>query len=492
MPKNTRLLKTIAQQSGEKFWEVRALAEQGGKKLGEVFIYGPIFSEKWWDEDVAPKALKEEIDALGDIDTLYVRINSPGGNVFAGHAIYNILRRVDAEVVVTIDGIAASAASVIAMAGDRIISAKNGMLMIHNAWTWAIGNSKELRKTADLLDQIQKTLVAVYQDKTGLPKDEIVAMLDEETWLTADEMLEKKFIDQIDETKEVVASIRDDKLVVNGREFDVSAFGVLPPFSGVENRQAAAEVAEPRSEPGPEPKVDRPSSALRRAFSVVARALGFDGEDREKVVMEITDDAIVLNDAQVSSESEASTDVEESEKGSGEHMGDVKNTAQSAPETPVAETTKDVVNMDPEQLMARLAELERRAQDAEAMARAERDKRVEAEFVKRVEAYGTLPMAATELGPIMKRASEAMSKEDFNEIENLLKAVGNALDQSKLFDSVGVSGDGDTSPLGQYRAELKKVKEANPTLDHASASLQAFGNLPADVQTKLHESGAEL
>src|SRR5690606_7844670 len=117
------------------------LKNESGGDAGEVHIYGPIYDSKWFDEDVAPKALKEEIDALGDIETLYVRINSPGGSAFAGIAIYNMLRRLDAEVVVTVDGLAASAASIIAMAGDKVSVSKGAMLMIHNAWTWAVGEA---------------------------------------------------------------------------------------------------------------------------------------------------------------------------------------------------------------------------------------------------------------------------------------------------------------------------------------------------------------
>src|SRR5690606_36046276 len=119
----------------EKFWEVRSLKNG---KAGEVFIYGIIASTKWYDDDVTPKSFKQDIDALGDIETLYVRINSPGGSVWSGNAIYNILRRVNAEVIVTIDGLAASAASIIAMAGDKVRIAKNGMLMIHDPWAVAI------------------------------------------------------------------------------------------------------------------------------------------------------------------------------------------------------------------------------------------------------------------------------------------------------------------------------------------------------------------
>src|SRR5690606_295616 len=274
MPRRDRML-SVVQQAGTKFWDVKALTSEMGGAAGEVYIYGYIVGTKWFDDEVAPKALKDEIDALGDIETLYVRINSPGGSVFAGNAIYNILRRVDAEVIVTIDGLAASAASIIAMAGDKVIMAQNAQFMIHDPWTFAVGNSKELRKAADGLDTIQKGSVAVYKEKTGLSEDEIKDMLADDTWMDAEEAKAKGFVDEIDGSIEVAASLMGDKLIVNGQEFDASIFGVLPPFEGVAS-------AEDGSREGRE----RPNTGLRRAFGVIAKALGFDDEPRGGIASE--------------------------------------------------------------------------------------------------------------------------------------------------------------------------------------------------------------
>lgn len=492
MPKRReRMLKAI-QQSGGKFWDVRAASDDNGKAAGEVYIYGPIVGNKWYDDDVTPKSLKKEIDALGDIETLYVRINSPGGSVFAGNAIYNIIRRVDAEVVVTIDGLAASAASIIAMSGDKVIIAKNGMLMIHDAWTFAIGNAKELRKTADVLDQIQKALVAVYHDKTGLPKNEIIAMLDEETWMDAEEAKKLGFVDQIDETKEVAASLRGDKLIVNDQEFDASIFGVLPPFEGI----AAQEREQER---------DRSWGTIKRAFGALASALGLKYDGVEKATVEEAQTASsVLADADqtdpnpatepqnegASGDETVPDDQETNEKGSGEDMPNDEKMPQAAQDKSTnvhADLATDIKSMSPEDIEARLKELEQRALAAEEMARAERDKRVESEFIDRVKGYGTLPVDASMFGPVMKRASEALSKEDFDQIESVLKAAGAALEQSDLFRSRGYDGEGDTSAAGQYRAKLKEVKAENPGLSEAEASIEAFNRLPADVQAKVYK-----
>src|SRR5690554_544642 len=128
-------------------------------KTGELILYGEISDYTWWGDEVTPKQFKEDLDALGDIDILNVYINSPGGDVFAGQAIYSMLKRHKAYVNVFIDGIAASIASLIAMAGDKVIMPANAMMMIHNPWVFATGNANDLRKIADDLDKIRDSMI---------------------------------------------------------------------------------------------------------------------------------------------------------------------------------------------------------------------------------------------------------------------------------------------------------------------------------------------
>ncbi len=215
------VLRVVNDARQKPFWEVRAAANSNE---GELLIYGPIFSEAFFEDEVSPAAIREALDDLGDIDTLNVYINSPGGNVFAGNAIYNILKRHSAQIVVYVDGLAASAASVVAMAGDRIIMPVNSMLMIHDAWTIAIGNAAEFRKTADVLDQIGKSLVAAYQARTGMSAEEIAQLMADETWMTAEEAVEMGFADEVEEDQAVAASIEGSQLTVNGLVCDLSMF----------------------------------------------------------------------------------------------------------------------------------------------------------------------------------------------------------------------------------------------------------------------------
>lgn len=187
-----------------KFWNFIKNSDM----VGELQLYGEIANETWWGDEITPKDFKKDLDKLGDISTLNVYINSPGGDVFAGQAIHSMLKRHKAKVNVYVDGLAASIASVIAMAGDKVIMPKNAMMMIHKPWTEAWGNSADFRKVADDLDKMSESIKEAYMSKaTELSLDDITEIMDEETWLTAQDCLDYGFADEIEETKAVAACI---------------------------------------------------------------------------------------------------------------------------------------------------------------------------------------------------------------------------------------------------------------------------------------------
>jgi ATP-dependent Clp protease, protease subunit len=193
-----------------KFWEIKMSAD--GSNSADIFIYGDITSYPWDETDTSAASFKKELDDAGDVNTINLYINSPGGSVFEGVAIYNILKRHKAKVNVHVDALAASIASVIAMAGDTIFMPKNSMMMIHNPWTWAYGNAAELRKVADDLDRIGQSVKQTYLQKAGdkLTEEKLQEMLDKETWLSADEAYEYGLCDVVLEASQIAASISDE------------------------------------------------------------------------------------------------------------------------------------------------------------------------------------------------------------------------------------------------------------------------------------------
>jgi len=175
-----------------------------GAKTGEIWLYD-VVGEGFFG-GMSAKTFNDELNKLGKVDTINLRINSPGGSVFDGVAIYNTLKRHPARLEVDVDGIAASIASVIAMAGDEIRIAANAMMMIHDPYGMSMGNSDEMRKTADLLDQIKGTIVDTYAKRTGETDSTIAAMMSNETWMTADEARRYGFADTVTEEQRIAAS----------------------------------------------------------------------------------------------------------------------------------------------------------------------------------------------------------------------------------------------------------------------------------------------
>jgi len=155
-----------------------------------------------------------------------------------------MLKRHPAQKNVYIDGLAASIASVIAMAGDTIYMPKNAMLMIHKAWTMAIGNAHDLRKLADDMDKIDESILSTYQAKTGLESEKIMEMVNAENWMTAEEAVALGFADVIEGTMKIAASMNKDYLILNGLSFDLSRFR-NPPKQALDSSEAEPLVKEP-------------------------------------------------------------------------------------------------------------------------------------------------------------------------------------------------------------------------------------------------------
>ncbi len=160
-----------------------------------LYLNGTIADESWYDDDVTPQIFADELNAgNGDVT---VWINSPGGDCVAAAQIYNLLKEYKGNVTVKIDGLAASAASVIAMAGDTVLMSPVSTMMIHNPSTIAAGDSAEMQKAVQMLDEVKESIINAYEIKTGLSRRELGRLMDSEYWMNANEALEKHFIDGI-------------------------------------------------------------------------------------------------------------------------------------------------------------------------------------------------------------------------------------------------------------------------------------------------------
>lgn len=180
-----------------KFWN---WVKNEGEETRTLYLSGEISDETWFGDEVTPKMFKDELMAgSGDI-TLW--INSPGGDVFAAAQIYNMLMDYPGRVTVKIDGLAASAASVIAMAGSQVEMSPVAMMMIHNPITVAIGDSKEMQKAIDMLSEVKESIVNAYEIKTGLSRNKISRLMDAESWFNAKKAVEMGFADSILYTQE--------------------------------------------------------------------------------------------------------------------------------------------------------------------------------------------------------------------------------------------------------------------------------------------------
>lgn len=164
----------------------------------ELTIYGDIVSMKWFENDVTHFDFAEELAKVAT-PNITVRINSYGGEVGQGLGIYNLLKEWEGNVTTVCDGFACSAASLVFMAGKSRVMPKTSLLMIHNAWTIAVGDSEDFRKMADDLAKINEPLIESYVIATGLPRSKIIKMMNEETWITADEAFEMGFATKIQE-----------------------------------------------------------------------------------------------------------------------------------------------------------------------------------------------------------------------------------------------------------------------------------------------------
>lgn len=179
----------------QKFWIWNKLSDASA----ELFLFGVLSNATWFDDEVTPKTFSDELKALGDVGEVVVRINSPGGDVFAAISISGMLRDHPARIVAQVDGLCASAATLVMANADTVRVSPESMIMIHDPSTMAAGTAEAMDKAAAFLRKAKENIIDVYERRTGIDRDELAQMMADETWLNGAEAVALKFADELTE-----------------------------------------------------------------------------------------------------------------------------------------------------------------------------------------------------------------------------------------------------------------------------------------------------
>ena len=231
----------------KKFWNwVNQTDAESGQVERILELYGTIAEESWFDDEVTPQMFHDELFAGSGPVTVW--LNSPGGDCVAASQIYAMLMDYKGSVTVKIDGIAASAASVIAMAGTNVLMAPTAMMMIHNPMTMAFGNHDDMEKAIAMLDEVKESIINSYEIKTGMSRAKLSHLMDQETWMNANKAIELGFADDV-LTDEKKKKCNDASFSFSGRKVETT---LLNKLTAKCKAVKAAEKQEPVEEPKPE------------------------------------------------------------------------------------------------------------------------------------------------------------------------------------------------------------------------------------------------
>lgn len=277
-----------------KFWD---FIPGTATKPPELLLYGTISSQQsWWEDRVTPAQFNRELAALGeDVPEIVVRVNSPGGDVFAANAIYTRLKDHGAKITVKVDGWAASAATIIAMAGDTIKIPRNGVFMIHDpAMTvWDTFRAEDFERMAQELKVIKQSIINAYSVKTGKTADEISAFMADETWWTGDEAVENGFCDELmfEEAQTVIENAG--RIIVNSVPIDIGSFQSVPKML-LDSPAATPENKPQKEEEEMEPKnAITTIEALKAAYPDLTAAIEDNARREERIRIKALEDAAV-------------------------------------------------------------------------------------------------------------------------------------------------------------------------------------------------------
>lgn len=437
----------------KKFWSMQ---KSKVSNEGEIYLYGEIASaSSWWSDNVTPTQFQKDLASLGDIKVLNVYMNSLGGEVFAGQAIHNMIQRCTAEVRIHVDGIIASIATVIAMAGT-IYMPRNAMMMIHNPWSRVAGNADDLRKMATDLDKIAEAMVAAYETKAKITRDEIIGLMKAETWLTAEEAFALGFCDVITDAKEMAASISAGIFSLGGQEIPIANIQnvaqLLAKFSPT--LMLGESIIPKKEEPVMDFKTLTASLPLAQQNVINAHVTSIEASQTQKVT-----------------ELQAALDT------ANENLRTAQEAAQASQATATLTDEAFLASL-PEPVRARYV-----ADQASANAAIEKAAVAEAaaklqNFVQKAKAFDKIPVKADDFGKVLMAVSDAVP-EAFAQIEATLAAVNAALETSIMFEAMGSGQAKDVDPLVAIEAKALELQAADAAITKEQAFAKACKDNPA-------------
>ncbi len=228
----------------KRFWKWTNQADGSESEERILELYGTIAEESWFDDDITPKMFRDELFAGKGPVTIW--INSPGGDCIAASQIYSMLMDYPSDVTVKIDGIAASAASVIAMAGTNVLMAPTALMMIHNPMTIAFGDHEDMQKAIEMLGEVKESIINAYEIKTSLSRAKLSHLMDSETWMNANKAIELGFADDV---------LTDEKKAADSPAYAYSRRAVQAALLNKLAKEKAAPPPDPAPAPAEEPEI---------------------------------------------------------------------------------------------------------------------------------------------------------------------------------------------------------------------------------------------
>lgn len=419
------------------FWSVVAGTKE---KPPEILIYNRIGKGSPLDKGVSSEQFAKDLRALGDAPRINIRINSGGGSLFEGQAIYSLLKGFAAEKHVYVDGLAASAASIIAMAGDVIHVPANGTIMIHNARVRVDGEQKDFEHAAEVLSELTTAMVAVYVERTKLPEAKIRDMLNKETWMSGATAVALGFADVCDIKHEVAAEYTGDQLVVNGVVMDVSEY-INCPFQKTQSNTEG----------------DGKMSVLDKIRTDLSTE---ELQEFEALMQTQIADAVTAANASVLTEAQAAWDIEKA------GLQALVIATQEDTESPLS-----VEDSLPEEVKALLAEARNQAAVAEAKVQAMQQETELSTMKATLKTFDKLPLGE-DLAATFCNFAKA-DQEGFVKVQALLTAANNAIAQGVLFTAVGSGSTPTGSALDQLNAKAAAMAASTAGMTKEAAFVEA-------------------